>query len=549
MAEGRHHPAVFAGLLGSAAWGVPRLALALSPEDVISTVENSLVLQFVVGCAAGAVLAGLVSFAVDHFSRKKKEVAALSEEDDNELWSSSSLNLFRAEVEQDDDPTGDLGRYRTGQITIDFPPLSSERPATHTRRPKHSASIASAHVNAKAPSRSAGRHFAAPARQESLVENLLSVTAKQTEPARGKHFSAPAAAAKPARGVHAAASAADAPRAAHSACKVQGSAERPVEQKMVQTAASAQPKQELVQKPEPTGRERLAALPVIESRYAKPVLASVPVINAKPEAPAVPTQKASAPSAATKRSERSLGITGRLRMRVRKSVREVLAERLERDALAGVPIIKRADGTSTDINPTWFDQTFVPALASLTGARAKLDDTAERVVSTPKVTTTEAESVATEERATYISQRVAEVNEGIFPERRSARELEHDDVWEEALQNMSETIAQDAPVFQDVVGGPSTIDDPDGLEAPTSFIPFRVPAAHPEVVDTNTYVDYLLRDELSHNSSKTLRQSSHAHLRVIEGGTNPLRLHKHTGDTGPVKQRGRHFAPPMAQEA
>ena len=36
-------------------------------------------------------------------------------------------------------------------------------------------------------------------------------------------------------------------------------------------------------------------------------------------------------------------------------------------------------------------------------------------------------------RASYIAHRVAEVNVGIFPERRTADELEHDDVWEEAL--------------------------------------------------------------------------------------------------------------------
>ena len=126
---------------------------------------------------------------------------------------------------------------------------------------------------------------------------------------------------------------------------------------------------------------------------------------------------------------------------------------------------------------------------------------------------------------------MAEVNEGMFPERRSADELEHNDVWEEALAAMGETIAQETPVFQDVVGGPSTIDDPDGLEGPTGFIPFRVPAAHPEVVDTETYVDYLLRDELSQNSAEVVRNSVHAHLRVIEGGTNPLRL-RTPGDTG-----------------
>ena len=114
---------------------------------------------------------------------------------------------------------------------------------------------------------------------------------------------------------------------------------------------------------------------------------------------------------------------------------------------------------------------------------------------------------------------------------------------------MGERIAQysSAPVFEDVIGGVDTIDEPDNLEKNTGFIPFKVPAGHPEVVDTETYVDYLLRDELSHNSSLVIRKSSHAHLRVIEGGTSPLRIRKRTGDDSTT---GRHFAPArMAQEA
>ena len=245
-----------------------------------------------------------------------------------------------------------------------------------------------------------------------------------------------------------------------------------------------------------------------------------------------------------------------------KGVREVLAERLGRDALDGVPIIERADGTTIDVTPSWFDQTLAPALASITGVTPRVEDTATRM----EQQTTGVLRVQTDEpsRASYIAHRVAEVNVGIFPERRSGDELERGDVWEEALAAMGETIAQNNPpapafgtpaVFQDVVGGPSTIDDPDGLEGPTGFIPFRVPAAHPEVVDTETYVDYLLRDEISLNGSPVLNRSPHAHLRVIEGGTGKLRTRRRSEDTGSVNEgrparEGRHFAQPaFAAEA
>ena len=110
MTEGRHHPAVFAGLLGSAAWGVPTLALAVSPGEVAEAVQSSLVLQFVIGCTAGAALAGLVTFAVERHAHKKDSLPVIEHGEDQ--WSSSSLNLVRAQIEEDDDPTGDLGRFR-----------------------------------------------------------------------------------------------------------------------------------------------------------------------------------------------------------------------------------------------------------------------------------------------------------------------------------------------------------------------------------------------------------------------------------------------------
>jgi hypothetical protein len=230
-----------------------------------------------------------------------------------------------------------------------------------------------------------------------------------------------------------------------------------------------------------------------------------------------------------------------------KGVRAILAERLNPHALDDVPLIARADGTVGEIAPSWFDQTLAPALGrKLSEITGKLEDTAER----NPVDVSDQERIETSSRSAYIAGRIAEVNEGLFPERRSVDELEHDDVFEQALAAMGETIGEGQVPFSDVVGGPSTIDDPDGLEAPTGFIPFRVPAAHPEVVDTNTYVDYLLRDELSQNESQTLRNSSYAHLKVIEGGTSPMRLRRlmesKRTETAARHGRGRHFASPTA---
>ena len=296
---------------------------------------------------------------------------------------------------------------------------------------------------------------------------------------------------------------------------------------------------------------RTVASSPIESR----AVASAPQVPA-PLSEQKPIVNASRNAAEKKDAQ----VTGKLSIRDRlaartKNVREVLSARLGDDALSGVPVITRADGTSVDVNPTWFDQTVVPVLASITGVSQKIEDTASLRNTTSASTSLGNKLPSTTDRATYISRHVAEVNEGMFPERRSSDELDHKDAFEEALAAMGETLGQPAEprmtvtpavisngvVFHDVVGGPSTIDDPEGLEPPTGFIPFRVPASHPEVVDTETYVDYLLRDELSNSGQEVLRRSKHAHLRVIEGGTSPLRIRRKASDTGSSRP-ARHFA-------
>ena len=94
-----------------------------------------------------------------------------------------------------------------------------------------------------------------------------------------------------------------------------------------------------------------------------------------------------------------------------------------------------------------------------------------------------------------------------------------------------------------------TLDEPDNMEPQTAFIPFKTPGGHPEVVDTETYVDYLIEDEFSKNSSTAARRSSRRFLRLLEGGTQPAS--RHLADTGVSRSTyvGKHFALPRAAEA
>ncbi len=222
-----------------------------------------------------------------------------------------------------------------------------------------------------------------------------------------------------------------------------------------------------------------------------------------------------------------------------RGVREVLAERFDRDPFEDLPVIERADGTVGDVGTGWWNARLGDSVVYVGGKPAaqvasdELDDTQSLHVPrwmgdvSPKpthrgVVPSPRPNAAAKARAAVIAQSVAEVDQGMFPAKRSASELDHDDMWEQALSAMGERLEQMTPATPfagDAIGGIETIDDPEGLEGPTSFIPFRTPAGHPEVVDTETYVDYLIDDEFSHNRSQAARKSSRDYLRVIEGGS------------------------------
>lgn len=247
--------------------------------------------------------------------------------------------------------------------------------------------------------------------------------------------------------------------------------------------------------------------------------------------------------------------TLRERMAARaRGVADVLQERLGADKFEGLPIIERADGTVGDVGTSWWD--------------ARLGDSVRHVgekdvmASLPTVEETsnelsvpawmgdashDAAPSASERpltpamefsrsRAARIARSVPEVDQGKYPEHRDAEALDQEDLWNVALEAMDEKIdngPRSAAPFVDVIGGADTIDDPTGLEDPTNFIPFRTPAGHPEVVDTDSYVDYLINDEFSRNESQAARRSSREYLHVIEGGSQNL------GSTAKLPKRNR----------
>lgn len=256
-------------------------------------------------------------------------------------------------------------------------------------------------------------------------------------------------------------------------------------------------------------------------------------------------------------------ITFRERMACRaKGVAAALSGRIGSDMMDGLPVIERADGSVGDVGTSWWTtEVGRERIDANTGFAA--DEVAQ--ISIPSSFSADAARTALEaarkqqqsRSRTDIASRLAFIDEGVFPEHRSAAEVATDD-WEQALRSMEENLAadpetpnQDPIEFIDAVGNSETLDEPDNMEPDTSFIPFRTPAGHPEVVDTESYVDYLIEDEFGRNSSKAARRTSRRYLRILEGGTSATgtSMRHLSGSTNVRTRSGKHFAPAQAAEA
>ncbi len=110
-------------------------------------------------------------------------------------------------------------------------------------------------------------------------------------------------------------------------------------------------------------------------------------------------------------------------------------------------------------------------------------------------------------------------------------------MWAEALAALDEryeeqVVMEAAAAPQVVVTTPAgdELDEPEGLEPNTAFIPFKPQAGHPEVVDTDSYVDMLVDQELARNESPSVRRLARHKLRdyfkVIDG-TGDIKSARH----------------------
>lgn len=240
-------------------------------------------------------------------------------------------------------------------------------------------------------------------------------------------------------------------------------------------------------------------------------------------------------------------------------VREILSSRLSKNRYSDIPVIERADGSVGDVGETWWSACVDEELqktgklagsqvAQVTGSVSAVAASAPApAASVPApapqalASAPAAAAPASKKPAAYpqlsqgqrIARSIAEVDEGVYPMRREVEDLEKKDLFEEALRAMGDAMPADqakAPIFADSIGGSSTIDEVDDIEAATAFIPFKVPPAHPEIHDTKSYIDYLVEDEFRRSKQQKHRAHTRSNapvphapmLRVIEGGSQAL---------------------------
>lgn len=228
-------------------------------------------------------------------------------------------------------------------------------------------------------------------------------------------------------------------------------------------------------------------------------------------------------------------------------VRAVLEERMKADMMDGLPVIERADGTVGDVGTTWWEDALEESRVSPATpfyASESQDDVSFGIHKpVPKVPVFDANDSVTFEkidvinpdmpsqaamdasRASLIASRLSNIDYGVYPEERTVPTSgdASSDMWASALAALEERSVAPVEEVEAIIGNMDSLDEPDGLEADTSFIPFRMPAGHPEVVDTETYVDYLIDQEFSQNHSESARHSSREFLHVIEGGSHKMR--------------------------
>ena len=137
--------------------------------------------------------------------------------------------------------------------------------------------------------------------------------------------------------------------------------------------------------------------------------------------------------------------TFRARMARRaEGVAATLRERMGASMMEGIPVIERADGSVGDVGTSWWRDA-VGEGTIIQDSGFATDASAPAIPSDFSASDHDRLVASAGRHGASIASRVAFVDEGAYPERRTAEDLDDADEWERALRSLDEKIANVAP--------------------------------------------------------------------------------------------------------
>lgn len=143
-------------------------------------------------------------------------------------------------------------------------------------------------------------------------------------------------------------------------------------------------------------------------------------------------------------------------------------------------------------------------------------------------------------RRDFLASRIPDPAEAFPAHEDKASSESEPDYWAVALAALDERLDEETPadpeptpIFEGMPEADTALDEPEALEASTQFILFRPQAGHPEVTDTESYVDLLVNQELSRSNNPAICEGIPEYLHLIEGGTTTrLKVPRHMAAQG-----------------
>lgn len=195
---------------------------------------------------------------------------------------------------------------------------------------------------------------------------------------------------------------------------------------------------------------------------------------------------------------------------------DVLRERLSGDPMEGLPVIPRADGTVGDVGTSWW--TAGVGEQNITHDFGITAIEAEAIPDSFAATKFE-NSISAVGTSSDISERIAFVDQGIFPEKRTVSELSHKDDWELALEALDKKLS---------VNPAGVIRDPIEVIPNNQVSHVSAPSRTTGSlkIEAATHVDKLFADieeEMRKDAAKEEQRPTRELFRLIDGGTNALK--------------------------